>query len=59
MKVYIVNARTKSANLTVQSGPFASRQEAERMAVETAKRTDVQPEVTISTREVADDDSDE
>lgn len=56
MKVFFVHARTKSANLDVRSGPFTSRQEAERMAVETAKRADVQPQVTISAKEIADDD---
>lgn len=55
MKVYYVLARTRSANVPVEAGPFISRTEVERMAVEMGKRSDVQPQINIVTREVEDD----
>lgn len=55
MRMFYVCTLTKSVGNPVESGPFASRQEAERLAVELAKRSDVQPQIRIVARELPDD----
>jgi hypothetical protein len=59
MKAFYVESRTKTSNSAVRSGPFTSRTEAERMAVETVKRGDVQPGVSIVAVEVEEDETKE
>jgi hypothetical protein len=51
MNVWYVLCRDKY-DYQVRSGPFADRHEAERLAVEVAKRSDCRPPIVIEARRI-------